>query len=109
MKLELEEIDLSKGDRKEHPDINDQDEYVAFISGSLRLGTFVKVWFGWHFQCGWGASGGMQYDPPGTNASGWKQLWRIKKHLSEADILDQIKEEERRKQIQKKLEEEYDD
>jgi len=70
-------IDLSKGDGHQHPDITAVGQYLALIGGSYHCGRFVRVWFGWSFDCGFGASGSIQFDAPGSNASRWQGLWRI--------------------------------
>lgn len=73
----LVEIDLSLGREHDHPAFNTTDYFLAKIGDQLHFGKFHKVWFGWHFSCGWGASGGMQFDAPGFNSSGWQKLWKV--------------------------------
>ena len=76
--MKLVEIDLSKGIENEHPDINETDNYLAFINEGYQVGQFCRVWFGWNFNSGWGACGaGVQFDTPGFNSSRWKKLWKL--------------------------------
>jgi hypothetical protein len=81
--MKLEEIDLSKGEQSEHPDFNTNDyflvkkQYSDDENPSYYIGHFDRQWYGWNFSCGFGASGGFQYDKPGYNSSGWKQVWKL--------------------------------
>lgn len=72
--MELQEIQLS-GDKHE-PQFNEEDYFLAKIGDGFYFGHMHKVWFGWNFADGWG-SVGHQYDPPGTNHSGWEKVWRL--------------------------------
>lgn len=74
--LDVEPIDLSLADKHECPGINDSDYFLAFVCNQYLVGKFSRQWYGWNFDCGWGASG-VQFDAPGSNASSWKALWRI--------------------------------
>ncbi len=80
---ELTELDLSLAHEHNHPDFNTVDYFLAEIDGILRFGKFVKVWFGWHFSCGFGDSGGMQFDAPGYNKSRWQRVWRCQSWKTE--------------------------
>jgi hypothetical protein len=63
------------GGKRGHPDINSKDTYLCLIDGKYFTGTFSSVWYGWSFN-GWHGVG-LQFDPPGTNASGWQQIWKL--------------------------------
>ena len=71
----LEEIDLMKGDKKTHPDINTKDTYLCLIDGVLYQGQFNMQWYGLNFD-GWSWNS-LQYDRPGTNSSRWQRVWKL--------------------------------
>jgi hypothetical protein len=50
-------------------------QYLCLIDGQFFCGKFSQQWYGLNFRP-YGASG-LQYDPPGTNFSGWQRVWRI--------------------------------
>jgi hypothetical protein len=77
MKLNLEQLDLTKGDKNSHPKIDGRSSYLCLIDGNFYAGKFSKVWFGWHFD-GW-FDVGMQYDKPGYNSSSWQRIWKIRR------------------------------
>ena len=77
VKIELIEIDLSKGVEHEHPDINTKDLYLAKEGGSYAVGGFDRQHYGLSF-CGF-YDAGLQFDAPGYNKSDWEQLWLIKR------------------------------
>jgi hypothetical protein len=86
IKIKLIPLDMSKTDvtpdngRCSHPDIKvgQKHEYLCLIDGKFYAGSFSRVWFGLNFD-GWGGFSGLQYDAPGTNSSGWQQIWEIRK------------------------------
>ena len=69
-------IDLSKGKRHEHPDIELNKTYMALHSGHLLTGCFRRVHFGLTFQVYYGNN--YQFDAPGYNYSRWQALWEVK-------------------------------
>jgi hypothetical protein len=69
------EVDLSKTTRHGSDELTVGPTYICLIHGSYFIGTFGKVWFGLNFN-GWHGCG-LQYDPPGTNASRWQRVWRF--------------------------------
>ena len=77
--LSLKRIDLSFSKEHECPDIRcDGTFYLAKMSsGRLLFGQFGRQWYGLNFYCGFGASGGIQFDAPGWNASQWEELCEI--------------------------------
>jgi hypothetical protein len=82
--MKLVEIDLSKAEKHDHPEINSEDYFLAEVYSGLHFGRFTKQWYGWNFNCGWGAHGaGIQFDAPGFNASKWKRLWKIVHRIEE--------------------------
>lgn len=78
-KPRLVKIDLTKGEGNNHPDIKtDGTNYLVRHRGTLHIGPFSKQWYGLNFD-GWRHNPcGVQYDKPGTNASGFEQMWEIK-------------------------------
>ena len=68
------EIDLLKGTREFHPDFDLDAEYLAIIDGQYVAGSFSRRNRGYSFH---GGLFNHQYDPPGTNQSGWERLWRL--------------------------------
>lgn len=68
------EIDLTKGNKHEHPDIKKRKRYLAKIDGEMYHGKFEREWYGWRFDDGWGTFG-HQFDTPGWNSSDWQELW----------------------------------
>jgi len=72
--LKLVEIDLSRGHFHEHPDIDTKHYFIADFGCGLQIGKFSRQWYGYNFNCG---GSGMQFDTPGTNASGWTRLWMV--------------------------------
>ena len=75
--MNLKEIDLTKGNKHEHPDIRcDGTHYVVDWGGHLLIGTFGRVVFGLNFSWFWGATS-LQFDAPGSNYSSWRKLWEV--------------------------------
>lgn len=102
--MDFVEIDLSEGDKKSHPAFNEEDYFLVEkvtpvwrwevtgedeegeeigedvltekVETDLHFGQFREVWYGWNFDCGWGASG-FQYDQPGSNHSDWHRCWKL--------------------------------
>lgn len=87
----LKEIDLSKGNGHEHPDIKlDNTTYLAKIGGHYSVGTFFEQWFGLSFNdnfCN------PQFDAPGFNKSDWENLWEI------IDDEQSLKKDERKNKL----------
>lgn len=73
---QIVEIDLTRGNQHEHPDLNDWDDFLALHDGKLLVGSFSRQWYGWNFNCGT-YDAGLQFDTPGSNHSRWQRLWRI--------------------------------
>lgn len=65
-------IDLSKGIRSDHPDIELGKKYLVKFNGAWYLGLFTRQWYGWSF-IDWGTSG-KQFDTPGQNSSTWQAI-----------------------------------
>lgn len=76
--MKLIELDLTRGDVHDHPEIKQKASYLARIHGEYFCGQFSRQWYGWNFDDGWGS--GHQYDKPGTNCSQWEKLWEIDDH-----------------------------
>lgn len=73
----LVSVDLSRGERHDHPDIRLGQMYLARWDGDLFLGQFTRQHYGLNFSCDFGASGGFQFDTPGYNHSLWEALWEV--------------------------------
>lgn len=58
-------------------EVGHDNKYLAKVHGAFYLGHFQREWYGLNFICGSYASG-LQFDPPGTNCSGWQGLWELK-------------------------------
>lgn len=88
MRIILKEIDLTKGEGHHHPDIRtDGTNYLALIDGEFHVGPFSEEWYGLNYD-GWKYNS-LQYDQPGTNASGWQRVWEmIVEEESEAERLE---------------------
>lgn len=71
-------VDLSLAEKHELPGIDKDKHYLVRRNGHLYFGKFQRVWFGWNFQCGFGASGGFQFDAPGYNHSTWEAVWELR-------------------------------
>lgn len=65
------EIDLTKGEGHNHPDIIIGEKYICKINNCWYMGTFDKQWYGLNFN-GW--LNHLQYDKPHTNASKWQRI-----------------------------------
>jgi hypothetical protein len=76
VKLDLVEIDLSKGEKHEHPDINTKNLYLCRVDNQFETGYFSRQWYGLSFSGFYDA--GLQFDAPGYNSSDWQQIWEIK-------------------------------
>lgn len=76
-RMKLIKIDLSKGNRGNHPDIVLGRFYLAKIADNWSCGKFSKQHYGFHFGNGFGACGGQQFDTPGSNCSKWQELYEI--------------------------------
>lgn len=74
----LKLIDLSKGSNHDHPDIKTtmHQQYLIRHGGRYWCGYFTREHYGLNF-IGWVNPIGLQYDKPGTNASGWEAIWSI--------------------------------
>lgn len=70
-------VNLRRGKGHDHPDIKSGQHYLARIWGVWWFGTFSREWFGWAFNCGFGASGSIQFDAPGSNGSKWTALYKV--------------------------------
>ena len=70
----LVEVDLSKTTTQGSKDLRVGPQYLCLIGRHLFVGQFSKQWYGLNFD-GW--YNNLQYDPPGTNSSDWRQVWRI--------------------------------
>lgn len=71
----MRKIDLSRGCKHEHPDIEVGKTYLARIYGSWYLGRFNRQWYGLNFR-GWEGTS-LQFDAPGYNRSGWEALIEV--------------------------------
>ena len=70
------EIDLTKAERHEHPDIiANEKQYLVKIYGGWHFGRFSRQWYGLSFN-NWG-NAGCQFDAPGWNSSGWERVIEI--------------------------------
>ena len=58
---ELKEIDLSKSERCNHPDIKEKRYYLARINDKWYAGTFTKQWYGWNFDAVYDAGYQLDY------------------------------------------------
>ena len=75
--MRLVEIDLSKGDKHEHPDLKeDGTYYLVDWDGQLLIGRFGRQWYGLVFRWFWGATS-LQFDAPGSNHSSWRKVWEL--------------------------------
>ena len=89
--MNLVEIDLSRtcakpgaGDsgKNWHPDIDTTRYYLAEVQwdddgeSQFWAGQFSEVWFGYNFNCGFGASGFQLDKPEPPNSVGWVSCWR---------------------------------
>lgn len=72
---DLQEIDLSLGDRHYHPSIVPGRQYMVKVHGAWHLGRFTKVWYGLSFGP-WG-NAGLQFDAPGYNCSAWERIIEV--------------------------------
>lgn len=74
--ISTKEIDLTKSNRHEHPDIKtDGTLYLVRFNNRWYLGPFIRVWFGLSFP-EWG-NAGMQFDAPGYNKSSWERVLEV--------------------------------
>src|SRR5690606_7270702 len=103
VKLELVEIDLSKTPSQGGAGLEVGPVYLCLIDGKFFTGRFEKQWYGLNFT-GWDNPAGLQYDPPGTNYSGWQRAWRIKGAEELAAALEPEYAEARRAYAEKYLE-----
>lgn len=72
------EIDLSKGEKHEHPDINTEDEYLCQVRGIWHFGGFSRQWYGLNFEgYKYNPGAGLQYDTPGWNSSQWERVIKV--------------------------------
>jgi hypothetical protein len=78
MPVKLKKLNLKKGDGHDHPDVNLKANYLAKINDCWYAGQFERQWYGLNFDDGYGMGVGHQYDKPGTNSSGWQELYEIK-------------------------------
>ena len=73
--LQLQQIDLTKGQKSNHPDIKPGSQhYLAKIHDRWSVGTFGRVWFGLTFHDG---HINPQFDTPGYNSSQWQELYKL--------------------------------
>ena len=74
----LVEIDLRKTTRQPGAGLEANGPYyLCQINERLFVGKFDLQHYGLHFNNWISGSVGIQYDPPGTNFSGWERVWRI--------------------------------
>jgi hypothetical protein len=66
-------LDLTKGDKHNHPDIVVGDMYLVRIDKQWFLGQFSTQRYGLHFGP-WINGVGLQYDTPGSNSSSWEAI-----------------------------------
>lgn len=71
----LTEIDLGQTTRHGGAGLEVGPTYVVLVDGELHKDKFSVEWYGLNFEGIYSA--GLQYDPPGTNMSGWQRIWRI--------------------------------
>ena len=81
-KIKLIPLDMSKSDGNNHPDIKTgRTQYLCLIGGKFYAGSFSREkedegpfmnFDGWEGSC-------LQFDAPGTNSSGWQQIWEIRR------------------------------
>jgi len=76
VKVKLKEIDLSKANEHEHPDIVLEKEYLVNWNGHYIIGKFFRVSYGLCFVWFWGMNT-LQFDAPGFNSSNWRKVWEI--------------------------------
>jgi len=71
----LKEIDLSKRNKGEHPDLKEHTQYLVKIEETWYAGTFSKLWYGWNFNnYGW-SSYQLWYGKEG--ADDWEKIYEI--------------------------------
>jgi len=68
------EVDLTKTTKHGSDEIYPGPVYLALIGNCYYIGRFYPVWYGLTFD---GSFGHRQYDPPGTNISSFKKMWRF--------------------------------
>ncbi|MFA5398333.1 MAG: hypothetical protein WC346_20135 [Methanogenium sp.] len=73
--IKLKEIDLSKGDGHNHPDIVIGQLYLCKVWYTYEVGYFTRQWYGLNFSGIFPA--GVQFDTPGTNNSHWEHIWKF--------------------------------
>jgi len=76
-KIKLKALNMSKSKENNHPQINDDSQYLCLIGEEFYAGTFSQEWFGWTFKPQWGHNC-IQFDAPGYNSSKWVQIWEIR-------------------------------
>lgn len=76
-------LDLTKGDKHNHPDIVVGTTYLVRIDKRWFMGKFTKQWYGLHFGP-WINGVGIQYDTPGGNRSMWEAVCEFdEQHINE--------------------------
>ena len=96
VKIKLKEIDLSKGEKHNHPDIKYCKLYLAKVNGRYETGYFSEEHYGLSFSGFYSA--GLQFDTPGWNSSGWEQLWEVIEIPDKVrNLMEKIYENEKRK------------
>ena len=76
MKPKLKEIDLSKGEKGQHPDLKPNTFYLAKIEGHWYAGKFCKLWYGWNFYAVYSAGYQLSYGNT-PEEDGWEELYEI--------------------------------
>lgn len=74
-KLFAREIDLTRGIKSDHPDLNAESQYLVKVYENWHFGRFSRQHYGWNF-IGWGSSG-CQFNTPGYNLSTWERIIEI--------------------------------
>lgn len=69
------EIDLTRGTKSDHPDLNAESQYLVKVYENWHFGRFTRQHYGWNFT-GWGSSG-CQFNTPGYNHSSWERIIEI--------------------------------
>lgn len=71
----ITEVDLNKTTKHGGAGLEVGPTYVVLVDGRLHRGRFNGQWYGLNFEGIYPS--GLQYDPPGTNYSGWQRAWRV--------------------------------
>lgn len=68
-------VDLSRGNRGDHPDLRSDQDYLYKVHGHWHVGRPHRQWYGWNFSGWWGTC--IQFDTPGTNGSTWEYIYEL--------------------------------